>query len=487
MSWIVEQSIAALQQLMLSGERSAAEITAAYLDRIAAIDPGLNSVVEINPDAMRIAASLDDERRAGTTRSSLHGIPILLKENIDTADEMLTTAGSLAMVDSMPIEDSTTAARLRAAGAVLLGKTGMSEWAFFRSTSGTSGWSGRNGQVRNPYDHDRSPGGSSSGSGVAASANLAAATIGTETNGSIVSPASANGVVGLKPTVGLTSRAGVIPIGSTHDTIGPLARSVADAAEVLSALAGPDPRDPATRAAMRDNYAAYVDADGLRGARIGIATTLFGFSRHADRVALDALELIRASGATTIDVPELRVEPELRDAGREILLHEFKAELNVYLAGRTKGSPRTLAEVISFNEAHREQELLHFGQDILEMAETKGPLTDKVYLDAVATAARLSRVEGIDRVLTDHGLDAILAPTGPPATPIDLINGDARTGNSSTLAAVAGYPLMSVPAAAVSGMPVGVTFMGAAWSEPMLIRLSSGFEAQRGPRPEPLL
>ncbi len=487
MSWVVEQSISGLQELMSSGQRSAAEITVAYLGRIADIDPALRSVVEVNPDAESIAVTLDDERRDGTTRGPLHGIPILLKENIDTADAMLTSAGSLAMLDSMPMHDSTTAARLRAAGAVILGKTGMSEWAFFRSTSGTSGWSGRNGQVRNPYDHGRSPGGSSSGSGVAASANLAAATIGTETDGSIVSPATANGVVGLKPTVGLTSRAGVIPISQSQDTIGPLARSVADAAAVLTALAGPDDRDPATTAVVVHDYVAYLDAGGLGGARIGVATGLFGFSHHADQVARDALELMRGAGAITIDVPELRAERELRDAEREILLHEFKAGLNDYLAGRTDGSPRTLAEVISFNEAHSGTVLEHFGQELLEMAQARGPLTDEVYLDAVAIAARLARVEGLDSVLTGHDLDAIVAPTGAPASPIDLINGDARTGGSATLAATAGYPLMSVPAASVAGMPVGVTFMGAAWSEPMLIKLASGFEAQRGPRPQPAL
>ncbi len=487
MSWIVEQSIAGLQELMSSGQRTAADITAAYLDRIGDIDPALQSVVEVNPDAVSIAVVLDDERRRGMTRGPLHGIPILLKENIDTADEMLTSAGSLAMVSSMPTDDSATAARLRAAGAVILGKTGMSEWAFFRSTSGTSGWSSRNGQVRNPYDHGRSPGGSSSGSGVAASASLAAAAIGTETDGSIMSPATVNAVVGLKPTVGLTSRVGVIPISKSQDTVGPLARSVEDVAAVLSVLAGPDDHDPATQMATVDDYVAYVDADGLRGARIGVATGLFGFSRHADRVTHDALEVMREAGAVTVDVPELSVERELRDAEREILLHEFKAGLNDYLAGRTDGSPRTLAEMISFNETHAETVLQHFGQELFEMAEARGPLTDEAYLDAVATAARLARVEGLDRALADHGLDAIVAPTGAPATPIDLINGDARTGGSATLAATAGYPLLSVPAGSVAGMPVGVTFMGAAWSEPTLIRLASGFEARRGPRPRPTL
>ncbi len=487
MSWIVEQSISMLQELMSSGKRTAAQAVDAYLDRIVTIDPSLRSVVEINPDARLIAESLDDERSSGTTRGPLHGIPILLKENIDTADSMLTSAGSLALVTSMPLEDSTTAARLRAAGAVILGKTAMSEWAFFRSTSGTSGWSGRNGQVRNPYDPARSPGGSSSGSGVAASANLAAATIGTETNGSIVSPATSNGVVGLKPTVGLTSRVGVVPISQSQDTIGPLARSVGDAAAVLTVLAGPDESDPATNAATVHDYVACVDPDGLRGARIGIATGLFGFSRHADRVIADAVEMMRGSGAIMIEVPGLTVERDLVEAEREILLHEFKAGVNNYLAGRTEGSPRTLGDVISFNENHAGAELQHFGQELLEMAHARGPLTDQVYLDAVVTAHRLARVEGLDGSLAAHGLDAIVAPTGAPATPIDLINGDARIGSTATLAALAGYPIISVPAAFVAGMPVGVTFMGTAWSEPTLIKLASGFEAQRGPRCPPIL
>ena len=487
MSWIVEQSISELQELMSSGARTAGGIVEAYLNRIAAVDSTLRSVVEVNPDAESIAESLDDERRRGETRGPLHGIPILLKENIDTADSMLTSAGSLAMVTSMPLEDSTTATRLRAAGAVILGKTAMSEWAFFRSTSGTSGWSGRNGQVRNAYDPTRSPGGSSSGSGVAASASLAAATIGTETDGSIVSPATANGVVGLKPTVGLTSRAGVIPVSHSQDTVGPLARSVADAAAVLNVLVGRDDRDPATHAAVAHDYVACVDADGLRGARIGVATAMFGFSRHADRVVRDALELMRGAGAETIDIPELRVEHELVDAKREIQLHEFKIGVNDYLARRTEGSPRTLAEVISFNTRHGEEELQHFGQELLVMADARGPLTAEVYLDAVAAADRLARVEGIDRVMTDHDLDAIVAPTGAPATPIDLINGDARMGGTATMAAAAGYPLISVPAGSVVGLPVGITFMGQAWSERTLIKLASGFEAQRGERPQPAL
>jgi amidase len=485
MSWIVEQSISALQESMSSGDRTAVEIVDAYLERIAAVDPSLRSVVEINPDAGSIGATLDAERSGGSVRGPLHGIPILLKENIDTADAMLTTAGSLALLESMPTQDSTTAARLRAAGAVILGKTAMSEWAFFRSTCGTSGWSARNGQVRNPYDPARSPGGSSSGSGVAASANLAAATIGTETDGSIVSPATANGVVGVKPTVGLTSRAGVVPISRSQDTVGPIARSVHDAAAVLTALAGPDIRDPATVSAVIHDYVADVDPDGLRGARIGVATSLFGFSRLADRVTRAALELMGSAGAVTIEVPELRVDPKLRDAELEILLHEFKAGLDEYLAGRTNGSPRTLAEVIAFNDRHREEELQHFGQELLEMAEARGPLTAEPYLDAVATAVRLARTEGLDRTLDDHGLDAIVAPTGAPAAPIDLINGDVRIGGTATLAATAGYPLISVPAGSAAGMPVGITFMGRSWSEATLIALASGFEARRGPRAVP--
>ncbi|NOX28738.1 MAG: amidase, partial [Actinobacteria bacterium] len=363
--------------------------------------------------------------------------------------------------------------------------TAMSEWANFRSIASTSGWSGRAGQVHNSYSHDRSPGGSSSGSGAAASACLAAATIGTETDGSIVSPATANGVVGLKPTVGLTSRRGVVPISSSQDTIGPLARSVADAAAVLTAIAGPDEGDPATAGVEVHDYSACVDGDGLRGARIGVARRLFGFSDHADKAVEAALETMRAAGAILVEIDTLVVDEELEAAEGVVLLHEFRVGLNEYLATRSSGSPRSLAEVIEFNTNNADVELQHFGQDTLEASEATGSTSDRRYLKAVDTITRLAKTEGLDRAFDAHEVDAIVAPTGAPASPIDLVNGDRHIGGSATLAATAGYPLISVPVALVAGLPVGITFMGTAWSEPVLIKLASGFEAARGPLPAP--
>jgi len=487
MEWIEEKTIAQLGAAMASGERTAVQIVETYLERIERIDPSLRSIVEVNPDAREIAADLDAERSAGTVRGPLHGIPIVLKENIDTADSMLTTAGSLALVDSMPTSDSTTAARLRDAGAVILGKAGMSEWAFFRSTGGTSGWSARNGQVRNPYDPARTTGGSSSGSGVAPSANLTAAAIGTETDGSIVSPATANGVVGIKPTVGLTSRAGVIPISETQDTIGPLARTVGDAAAVLSALAGSDGRDAATAAAAGHiiDYSGQASDSGLDGARIGIAESFFGRSPKADEVIRAAVEKMRSAGATVVEAPELATSKELSDAERTVLLFEFKVNLADYLATRD-GGPKTLADVIEFNRLNAEVEMVHFADELHEMAEATTGLDTDEYLEAKATARRLAADEGIDRVLDLHSLNAIVAPTGAPAPMIDWVNGEHRILGSSSHAAAAGYPLISVPAGYIAGLPVGITFMGAAWSEATLIRLASGFEHVRGPRTPPL-
>jgi len=490
MSWIVERSISELHQALEAGAKTAVSIATAYLDRIEELDPRLRSVVEVNPEAIEIAGALDAEHKAGERRGPLHGIPILLKENIDTADAMLTTAGSLSLLTSMPVEDSTTAARLRSAGAVILGKTAMSEWAFFRSARGTSGWSARNGQVRNPYALDRSPRGSSSGSGVAASANFAAATIGTETDGSIVAPASACGVVGLKPTVGLTSRAGVIPISRSQDTVGPIARTVADAAAVLNALIGFDDRDPCIDVppgAETIDYTSFIDAEGLNGARIGVPRSFFGRSRHADRVIEAALELLVNEGATLVELETttLAETSGLRDAGTTVLLHEFKVDLELYLQTRTAGSPRTLAEVIEFNRLNADRELRHFGDELHELAEATDGLESDAYLTAIETTRRLSREEGLDRVIGDNELDALVAPTGPPASLIDLINGDPRSAGSSSMAAAAGYPLITVPAGAAFGLPVGITFMGTAWSEPTLIRLASALESGRGPRTQP--
>ena len=483
-------TIAELQAAMSAGQLTSAALVAHFLARIAAIDwsgPQLNAVIEVNPDAGAIAAQLDQERRAGRACGPLHGIPILLKDNIDTADRMGTTAGSLALVGAPPAQDASIARRLRAAGAILLGKTNMSEWANFRSMFSSSGWCGRNGQSHNPYVLDRNPCGSSSGSAIAAAAGLAAACIGTETDGSIVCPAGANGVVGLKPTVGLTSRAGVVPISHTQDTIGPLARCVADAAALLPAIVGAAPRDPAPHIVEGTlDYTQYLDADGLRGAHIGVARNLgFGPSPKADAVIEAAIERMRAAGAEIVDPVDLPSDQKAAEAAEfEVLLYEFKADVNQYLATRAgtaleaEGFARSLAGLIAFNDAgeHRDRELRHFGQDIFILAQARGDLATPDYLEALATSQRLSRQEGLDAVMDQHRLDALVAPTGGPAAPIDLVNGDRGIGGSCGPAARAGYPLISVPAGFVSELPVGLTFMGRAFSEPLLIRLAYAFE-----------
>ncbi|MDQ3342221.1 MAG: amidase [Actinomycetota bacterium] len=494
-----EATIAELQAQMESGQLSARRLTSAYLQRIRQLDrrgPRLNSILTINPRALEIAELRDAERKAGKARGPLHGIPIVLKDNIDTLDRMHSTAGSLALVDSKPPRDATVARKLRRAGAIILGKTNLSEWANFRSTQSASGWSGVAGQTRNPYVLDRNPCGSSSGSGTAVSANLAAASLGTETDGSIVCPSSATGVVGIKPTVGLTSRAGVVPISHSQDTVGPMCRTVADAAVVLGALTGVDPRDPATRASRSHrhrDYRQFLDPQGLHGARIGVARNLTGFSPETDEIFEAAVTAIRDTGATVVDPANLDSAAELDASGAEfeVLLYEFKADIRRYLATRSAGSPRTLADLIRFNEANAGRELRWFGQEIFELAQAKGPLTDPAYRQALRTGRRLARDEGLDKVLGEHNLDAIVAPTGSPAWPTDLVNGDHFLGGSSSVAAVAGYPLISVPAGFAFGLPVGITFMGAAFAEPTLIRLASGFEAataiRRAPDYEPTL
>ena len=497
-----EVSIAELGDAMAAGRLTARAITEAYLTRIEELDrqgPTVRAVIEMNPDALAIADELDRERAAGSSRGPLHGIPMLLKDNIDTADRMTTTAGSLALTGSIPAEDSFVAQKLREAGVVLLGKANLSEWANFRSIRSSSGWSGRGGQCRNPYALDRNPCGSSSGSGVAVSANLVAAAIGTETDGSIVCPSSANGIVGIKPTVGLVSRAGIIPISHSQDTAGPMARTVSDAATVLGALTGVDPRDPATVAgetqALAD-YSPFLDDDGLEGARIGVARRFFGFHERVDRLMDDAVDAMRERGAVIVDpvalVPSGRpaapgASSAMGAAETEVLLYEFKADLNAYLAALGPAAPaRTLAELIDFNERNASDEMPYFQQERFVAAEAKGPLSDRRYLEALATARRLSRDEGIDRVMNAHELDAIIAPTGGPAWVTDLVNGDHFGGASSNYAAVAGYPNISVPAGFVVGLPVGVSFFGRAWSEPTLIRIAYAFEQttehRRAPR-----
>jgi amidase len=481
-----ELTVRELQAGMEEGRFTARGITELYLGRIEAIDkdgegrPGLHSIIEVNPGALDVAEALDREHREKGPRGPLHGIPVLLKDNVATADGMTTTAGSLALQGSVPQRDSFVAERLRAAGAVLLAKANLSEWANFRSTRSSSGWSARGGQCRNPYVLDRNPCGSSSGSGAAASANLGAVAIGTETDGSIVCPSNASGLVGLKPTVGLVSRAGIVPISHSQDTAGPMTRTVEDAAVLLSALTGVDPRDPATAVSegrREGDYTRFLDPNGLSGKRLGVARKLFGFHSAVDRLMEDALAEMKRLGAEVIDPVELPSDEELRDSEMEVLLYEFKADLNLYLAELGEEAPvKTLAEVIAFNEENREREMPYFEQELFLQAEAKGPLTEKAYRDALAKNHRLSREEGIDRAMREHRLSAILAPTGGPAWTTDLVNGDHFSGGSSTLPAVAGYPNVTVPAGDVHGLPVGISFFGAPWSEPLLIAIAYAFE-----------
>jgi amidase len=477
-----EATLAGLQQRMATGERSAEHITEAYLGRIAALDrrgPELGCVIETNPEAIAIARALDAERRAKGPRGPLHGIPVLVKDNIDTADRMTTTAGSLALLGSVPPRDAHIAQRLREAGVVILGKANMSEWANFRSTRSVSGWSARGGQCRNPYALDRNPCGSSSGSGVAVAANLAPLAVGTETDGSIVCPATTCGIVGIKPTVGLVSRAGIIPISHTQDTAGPMARTVADAAALLTALAGTDPRDPATTAAETHavDFTRFLDPAGLGGRRIGVARNMAGFHPATDRLLDDAIAEMKRRGAEIVDPVDVPGIKDLGDPEFEVLLFEFRAGLETYFASLGPHAPvKTLADLIAFNEANREREMPFFGQEILLKAQEKGPLTTPAYRAALETCARLARREGLDAVLDGQRLDAIVAPTGAPAWVIDPVSGDHFIGGNSTPAAVAGYPSISVPMGFVFGLPVGISFIGRAWSEPVLVCLAYAFE-----------
>ncbi len=493
-----EITAARLREGLESGRWTARSLAETYLKRIEALNqqgPELRAVIETNPDALRIAEELDRERSEGKVRGPLHGLPVLLKDNLDTADRMKTSAGSLALAESIAPKDSFVARRLREAGAVLLGKTNLSEWANFRSTRSSSGWSARGGQCRNPYVLDRNPCGSSSGSGVAVSANLCAMAVGTETDGSIVCPCHANGVVGIKPTVGLVSRSGIIPISHTQDTAGPMARTVADAALLLGAMTGVDPADPATAASsgnLRSDYTRFLDPDGLRGARIGVARQFFGISPAVDALMETALDVLRRQGATLIDPVEIPGEKELGDPEFEVLLYEFKADLNAYLASLGESAPaKSLKDLIAFNERNADREMPYFGQEIFLRAESKGPLDSREYLEALETCRRLSRREGIDAAMDRHTLDAIFAPTGGPAWPTDPVNGDHYLGGSSTLAAVAGYPAVTVPAGFVHGLPVGVSFFGRAWTEPTLIRIAHAFErtaqARVAPKFQPTL
>jgi amidase len=487
-----EATINQLRAAMSAGRLTAAALTRQYLRRIRDLDqrgPRLNSVIELNPEANAIAEALDREQRARQARGPLHGIPVLIKDNVATRDQMMTTAGSLALAGSIPPADAFLVARLRAAGAVILGKTNLSEWANFRSTHSTSGWSGRGGLTLNPYVLDRNPSGSSSGSGAATAANLCAVAVGTETDGSITSPASCNGLVGIKPTLGLVSRSGIVPIAHSQDTAGPMARSVADAAILLGCLAGPDADDPATAAAagrMAPDYTAFLDAAALRGARLGVARKFLGILPGVDRLMEDALAAMKSAGALINDPADLPSHGTYGDGEDEVLLREFKADLNEYLAWLGPSAPvRSLAEVIEFNERNKAGEMPWFGQELFLKAQAKGPLTEQAYLDALARNHRLSRDEGIDAVMDRLQLDAIIAPTTGPAQRTDLLWGDRDMGGCTTPAAIAGYPHITVPMGLVEGLPVGISFFGRPWSEPKLLGLAFAFEQMAKARKPP--
>ena len=478
-----EMSLADLREAMSSGARTSESITRLYLDRIEAMDRqgvALRSIIEVNPEALAIARTLDEERAAGSVRGPLHGIPMVLKDNVATADETTTTAGSLALEGASAHADSPVAAKLRAAGAVLLAKANLSEWANFRSNDSSSGWSSRGGQCANPYALDRNPCGSSSGTGASVSANFAAAGIGTETNGSIVCPSSANGLVGIKPTVGLVSRSGIIPIAETQDTAGPMARTVADAAAVLGALVGVDENDPATAESADhfvEDYTQFLDVDGLKGARIGVGREFFGFNPRVDALLENTLAVLADRGAVLVDPVEIPNRRQIGRAGYTVLLHEFKAGVNAYLESLGDLAPvGSLAEVIAFNEANRERAMPYFGHDILVAADETAGLESSEYKEALATVRRYSREEGLDVALREHRLDAIMAPTGGPAWTTDLVNGDHFSGGSSSPAAQSGYANITVPMGYVFGLPVGVSFFGGPWSEPTLIRIAYAYE-----------
>jgi amidase len=488
-----EITISELQDAMKSGRFTSESLVEKYTTRIHEIDkhgPTINSVIELNPDAPAIAEGLDRERKEKGPRSPLHGTPVLIKDNIDTADRMMTTAGSLALVGSKPPKDSFVVQRLRAAGAVILGKTNLSEWANIRSSHSTSGWSGRGGLTKNPYALDRNPCGSSSGTGAGVSANFAAGGIGTETDGSIVCPSSSNGLAGIKPTVGLISRAGIVPISHSQDSAGPMCRTLRDAAIMLGVLTGIDPEDPATAASAGKSYTDYAqfcDPNGLQGARIGVARKYFGFSEAVDALMERSIDVIRKQGATVIDPADIATFGKFDDTELLVFMYELKADLNAYLARLGPNAPvKSLKEIIEFNDRNRQKEMPYFGQDLFVKSEAKGPLTEKAYVDALAKNHQLARTEGIDATMDKYHLDAIVAPTGGPAWLTDLINGDHVAGGSSNAAAVAGYPNVNVTAGYLWGLPVGVSFFGRAWSEPTLIKIAYSFEqamkARRSPR-----
>ncbi|MDB5171772.1 MAG: N-carbamoylputrescine amidase [Phycisphaerales bacterium] len=479
-----EFTIAHLQKAMETGQYTSRQLVEKYSERIDALDrrgPSLRHVLEINPDAGAIADERDAERKAGKSLGPLHGVPILLKDNLDTADRMTTTAGSLALEGSIAPRDSFVARKVRQAGAVLLGKANLSEWANFRSTHSSSGWSGRGGQGKNPYALDRTPSGSSSGSAGAVASNFCAAAVGTETDGSIVSPSSCCSVVGIKPTVGLVSRSGIIPISHTQDTAGPIARTVEDAATLLTAIAGSDPDDDATAASdehRERDYTRFLDKDGLKGARLGILRDgSLGLGPPSEKVLAASIEAMKSQGAVVIDPVEIPDLGKLGDPELNVLLYEFKAGLNAYLSRLGPKSPvRSLEELIAFNEHHRDPEMPFFGQELFETAQKKAGLDAADYREALDKCRQISRHNGLDAAMEKHKLDALVAITSGPPILIDLVNGDYSTGGSSTLAAVAGYPAITVPAGYAFGLPIGISFFGRAWSEPTLIKLAYAFE-----------
>jgi amidase len=487
---IVEASIDQLQKDMAAGRASSESVTRAYLARIAKLDKRTHAVLETNPDAIAIARALDRERKAGHVRGPLHGIPVLVKDNIDTGDKMPTTAGSLALTGAPAPKDAAVIARLREAGAVILGKTNLSEWANIRSSKSSSGWSAVGGQTTNAYALERNPCGSSSGTGTAIASNYAAVGVGTETDGSIVCPSGMAALVGIKPTVGLVSRGGIIPISHSQDTAGPMARSVADAAALLTAMAGVDPADAATQAAqghIDTDYRRFLVAGDLKGVRIGVARKkVTGYSPHADRLFEQAIAQFKALGAEIVDPADFGSLGEYDDDELEVLMYELKTDLNAYLATRPGVAVHTLADVIAFNEKNAAREMPIFGQELFEKAQAKGPLTDEAYVKAAEKARRLAR-EGIDGPMSQNKLDAIIAPTGSPPWLTDHINGDSYLGASSSPAAVAGYPSITVPMGFVQGLPVGLSLVGTAWSEGKLIRIAYAYEQATHHRRPPSL
>lgn len=489
-----EVTVGGLQKKMASGELSSVKIARLYLERIKKLDRnkgGTNAIIELNPDAESIAISLDAERKAGYVRGPLHGIPVVIKDNIDTADKMQTTAGSLALEGSHALFDSYVAKKLRVAGAVILAKSNLSEWANFRSTRSSSGWSSRGGQTRNPYALNRTPRGSSSGSAVAVSANYCSLAIGTETDGSVVSPSSACSIVGIKPTVGLIGRTGIIPIANSQDTAGPMARTVADAALLLGALTGADPEDGITAESAGKSftdYTQFLDPQGLKGARIGVARN-FNFDGRTTKLLDECLELMKELGAEIIDPANIETAEKVREPEQIVEQYEFKNDLKNYLDRLGPKAPvHTLADVIAFNEKNKDRVMPYFGQERMLEAENRGPLTDEVYLKARQEKWRLSRAEGIDSVRQKYKLDAIVAVTGGMLWTIDPVNGDHRTGGSSTPAAAAGYPSITIPAGYIFGLPVGISFMAGAYQEPQIIKFAYAFEqATRVRRPPQFL